>query len=141
MKDFFEKDNTESFASMKEEALVRMEMIRINPEVLFLYKIKQQICCSDKGNITEVPDNIMKEIEEWQNEYGNLVYHVIHSNYIYETYECLSVSCYKEDWEYERELIEDKWVMSHSINITEPSFTESGSIGIQNINGTLLRLA
>ena len=57
-----------------------------------------------------------------------------------ETYECLSVSCYKEDWDFEREIMKDNWVISHSLNITEPSFTESGSIRVIEKDGILYRI-
>ena len=129
----------ETFEAMRTEALTRMQMLRLNKDIIYSFVFDQQLKCSENNKVTDVPNKIIKEIEEWQNKFGNLVYHVIHSDYICETYECLSVSCYKEDWEFERNLINDGWVMSHSINITIPEYTESGSIGIQNNNGILKR--
>ena len=92
-----------------------------------------------------VPEEIQKQIAAWEKKYHNLVYHVIHSKMItpwgaYEIYDCLSVSCYRDDWDYERGLIDDDWVMSHGINVTKPEYTESGSIKIENHSGVLKRV-
>lgn len=86
-------DIKESSDSMKEEAIIRMRMLGLNPDIIYLYKNNGKLCCSDKGNITDIPDNILKEIKDWENEYGNIIYHIIHADFMYETYECLSVSC------------------------------------------------
>ncbi len=134
------KDETETFESMKEEAIKRMKMLELDKEIIVSYKDKNKLCCSEKDKIIDVPERIVKDIGEWQDKFGNLVYHVIHSDFIYETYECLSVSCYKEDWSYERGLIEDSWVMSHSINVIVPEYTESGSICVKNNKGILTRI-
>ena len=137
---FIAEDETETFESMKEEALKRMRILGLAKDVIISYEDNNRLCCSENGQITNVPEKIIKEIGEWQDNFGNLIYHVIHSNFIFETYECLSVSCYKEDWDYEEKLINDMWVMSHSINVTVPEYTESGSICIRNVKGILTRV-
>ena len=126
--------------SMKDEAYKRMAMLGLSKDVIDTFS-NGKLLCSDRDCITEVPKNILERIEEWQNKFGNLVYHVVHSEFMNcETYNCLSVSCYKEDWDYERHLICDDWVMCHSINMTFPENTESGSIEVININGILIRV-
>lgn len=125
---------------MKNEAIQRMKKLRIKQHIVDDFERNGKLWCSDHGKMVEVPPNILAEIKEWQDQFDNLVYHVIHGDFICETYECLSVSCYKEDWDYERGLIEDNWVMSHSINVSTPLYTESGSIKVKNIGGVLQRI-
>ncbi len=129
-----------SYEEMKKEALKRIAKIGLDNEIYSSFKENDKIICSDNGKMTEVPEHIMEGIKKWQDKYGNIVYHVIHSKLFYETYECLSVSCYLSDWDYERNLLCTNWIMSHSINIDKPEYTESGSIKFFRQNGTLSRI-
>ena len=134
------KNEKAPYQIMKKEVLERIIKLGLDLQIYESFCFENKLLCSDNGEITKVPKNILDEIKAWQKQYGNIVYHVIHSNYAYNTYECLSVSCYQEDWEFEREIMQDDWVMSHSINITIPTFTESGSIKIANEKGILKRI-
>lgn len=125
---------------MKDEAVKRMHMLGLDNGIIDNFVVNGELRCSNFGEITDVPADVLKEIEEWENKFHNLVYHVIHGDFMHETYECLSVSCYKEDWDYENSIMDDNWVMSHSINISIPAYTESGSIKIKNNNGILQRI-
>lgn len=125
---------------MIDEAAKRMKMLGLDKSIIDDFVNQGKLHCSDNNGMSDVPEEILLQIEEWQNQFNNLVYHVIHGDFLCETYECLSVSPYEEDWEYETNIIDDKWVMSHSINITIPSFTESGSIKVINRNGILKRI-
>lgn len=125
---------------MKDEAVNRMRMLGLDNGIIDDFAVNGELRCSNFGEITDVPADVLKEIEEWENKFHNLVYHVIHGGFMHETYECLSVSCYNEDWDYENSIMDDNWVMSHSINISIPKYTESGSIKIKNNNGILQRI-
>ena len=97
--------------------------------------------CSENKKFIEVPAEILMELRAWEKKYYNLVYHVIHSYYLgFETYECLSVSFYSDDWSFENETLDEGWPMSHSINITVPEYSESGTIQVENIKGSLVRV-
>ena len=124
---------------MKQEAISRMQRLELDEFVIEDFK-NGKLSLSDHNRITDVPEDILKQIKEWENKYHNLVYHVVHGGFGYETYECLSVSNYKEDWDYEDSIMDDNWVMSHSINISIPAYTESGSIKVKNNNGILQRI-
>lgn len=140
-------EEIESYESMKEEACSQMVSLRLPPNVIKAFRNNSTLKCSDGTAMVDVPETILNEIKDWENKYHNTVYHVIHCNgiyepYTFETYECLCVSCYRDDWDYEREIINNWYirVMSHSINVTVPEYTESGSILIVNINGILKRI-
>jgi hypothetical protein len=134
-------EKLESKKSMKLEAINRMKNLGLAAEAIDEFNLKGNLLMSDYGQFKEVPEDIKRMIDEWEGRYFNLVYHVIHSKLCgFETYECLSVSCYKSDWIYENKRLSESWPMSHSINITNPDFTESGTIFVKEHNGTLLRM-
>lgn len=126
---------------MKQEAISRMRQLKIDSDVIKLFSENDKLMCSENGKFVEVPAEILIQLRAWEKKYYNLVYHVIHADYIgYETYECLSVSFYKEDWDYENARLNEGWPMSHSINVTMPYYTESGIVKIENIKGSLVRV-
>lgn len=130
----------ENFESMKTEAIKRMKNLSIDLFVINEFQKKNKLYCSDMGKIVDVPSEIKDRALKWQKKSRCLVYHIIHA-FIFgcETYEFLSVSCYKEDWEFENEIMENGWVMVRSENETIPDYSESGSIKVENINGSLIR--
>lgn len=136
-----ENEELASKDSMKLEAVGRMKTLGIPEYVIKRFEMKDWLHMSDNTTIEEdIPEEILNKIKEYQDEFKNLVYHVVHTHLFgQETYECLAVSPYKEDWSYE---FPDKkgWTMSHSINITHPENTESGSIQLENKNHVLVRI-
>ncbi len=134
------ENNITTLLSMKEEARKRMEILGLSEEIINKFFENGTLCCSDKTQITIVPPRIMKEIERWQGIFHNCVYHVVHSEYYGETYECLFVSCHKDDWIFESSIVRDNWAMSRSIAVKAPAVTESGAIKVKNIHGVLLRI-
>lgn len=126
---------------LKQEAIKRMKMLKINDDVVNIYNLSNKLLCSNYGFITEVPSNILQQIKDWEKRYGNLAYHVIYSKLFgYEIYNALSVSNYKEDWIYERRIINDGWAMAYTVNVTKPDYSESGSIKLYNFQGILERI-
>lgn len=126
---------------LKQEAIKRMKMLKINDDVVTIFNSSNKLLCSNYGFITEVPPNVIQQIKDWEKRYGNLAYHVIYSKLFgYEIYNALSVSNYKEDWIYERRIINDGWAMAYTVNVTKPDFSESGSIKLYNFQGILERI-
>lgn len=145
----FDYEPKMSREAMKDEALDRMELLGLPSysraalkqlDMLTLSDINDLVCSS---RVDGIPEEIKKQIKAWEEKYGNYVYHVIHSVGVCEMYNCLSVSGYESDWDYERDLMEDRgdtWAMAFCINITEPEYTEAGSIKIENHSGVLKRV-
>ena len=130
-----------SIAAMKKQAVKNMQALGLDDKAIKSFEKDNKVYCSEGGYLVEVPGKIKQKIYEYEKTYGFLVYHVIHSIlWNYETYECLYVSCYEEDWAYDDMLTETSWVMSHSENLTVPDFTEAGSIKVKNYNNTLVRI-
>lgn len=136
--------------AMKDEALDRMELLGLPSYAKAAFKVDNYLTLSDisdkvcQSRVDGVPENIMKEIKSFEEKFGALVFHVIHTKGIYlgfEIYDCLSVSPYESDWDYERNLIRrETWAMAFCINITKPEYTEAGSIKIENHSGVLKRV-
>jgi hypothetical protein len=119
-----------------------MQQLGLESAVIDDLILRDKIVCSDYGMFKDVPEEIKKKIEDWEKKYHNFVYHVIHSNlYGFEIYDCLSVSCYRSDWNYENDCINYRHSpMSYSINVTKPKYTESGLIVVAVRKGVLKRL-
>lgn len=141
MKYRLEDEEIATKEAMKEQSLKRMRKLQIHEFVINEFENSDKILCSDNNKVTEVPPEIMEDIIKFSELYGNMIFHVLHSNFMNcELWEYLTVSPYPEDWEYENDLIDDMWTMSRSINMTIPDFTESGSIKVINKNGVLKRV-
>ena len=148
----FDDEPKMSRESMKDEALDRMELLGLPPYAKAAFKVDEYLTLSDisdkvcQSRVDGVPEDIKKLIKEYEEKFGALIYHVIHTKGIYvgfEYYDCLSVSPYESYWDYERDLMEDRgdtWAMSYSINVTKPEYTESGTIKIENHSGVLKRV-
>ena len=148
----FDYEPKMSHESMKDEALDRMELLGLPAYAKSAFKADDYLTLSDisdevcQSRVDGVPEGIKKIIKEHEEKFGALIFHVIHTTGLYggiETYDCLSVSPYKSDWDHERVLMEnrgDTWTMAFSINVTIPEYTESGSIKIENHSGVLKRV-
>ena len=135
-----DEENLESRDTMKLEAEKRMKALKLPDHVIDKFLKEDRLTLSDRIFFSDVPEDILKKIQEYESKFKNLVYHVIHSNFMgMETYECLTVSPYKDDWSYEFP-DEKMQTMSHSINITIPGYSESGSIRLGNMGGLLFRI-
>ena len=130
----------ENYESMKTESIKRMKNLSLDLFVINEFQNNNKLYCSEMGKIVDVPSKIKDRALKWQKESKCLVYHIIHA-FIFgcETYEFLSVSCYPEDWGFENEIMENGWVIVRSENETIPDNSESGSIKVENINGSLIR--
>lgn len=148
----FDDEPKMSREAMKDEALERMELLGLPPYAKAAFKVDDYLTLSDasdkvcQSRVDGVPEDIKKLIKAYEEKFGALIFHVIHTIELYEgteTYDCLSVSPYGSDWDYERDLMEDRgdmWSMSYSINVTCPDWSESGSIKIENHSGVFKRV-
>jgi hypothetical protein len=148
----FDDEPKMSREAMKDEALERMELLGLPPYAKAAFKVDDYLTLSDvtdkvcQSRVDGVPEDIKKLIKEFEEKFGALIFHVIHTIGLYEgteTYDCLSVSPYGSDWDYERDLMEDRgdmWSMSYSINVNVPDCSDSGSIKIENHSGVFKRV-
>ena len=84
---------------------------------------------------------IKKEIEQLEAFGHGMVYHVIYTNSMFGTiYSLLQVSDFEEDWPIEIGLYENKMAVAYCYNKTDTASSESGTIMVGNLNGSLVRV-
>ncbi|MBR5355898.1 MAG: hypothetical protein IK121_03145 [Lachnospiraceae bacterium] len=136
---------------MKKEAEARLSMLDLHPDVLNLFKKEGKLYYSERtplGGILYWLDNkpdwvkLVKDVEE---EMDILVYTATHEYTSFGECLCLLyVSSDEDSWEYDREDLDvkgEKYPMAFVLNLSEPAFSEFGSIGIIERGGGLIRTA
>lgn len=119
----------------KIEAIARMKLWGIHSPIITAFEKEDKVAESvpPLGACYWLNDEQKERVRKFEEEHnGALVYHVIHSyaefgeceNYLY-------VSDYPEEWEYDREVIKSGQQLVYAENLTEPQFSELGSIGIE----------
>ena len=133
---------------MKLEAIDRMKILELHRNAIREFRDEGKLNVSEPqrighhvvGMLYWLNEKHMKLIGDWQEESGNLVYHVVHSFTEFgELLDCLYVSKYPEEWEEDRRGLDFGEAISHSINLTAPECSESGYIGVKKAYGGVLR--
>ena len=137
--------------TQKNECIERLKMLDLHPDVLRLFQEDNRLYYSEKsplGGILYWVDNNPEWVEmiaKIEEEMGIMVYHATHEHTAFgELLDLLYVSESEEDWEYDREDLHvrgDKVVMAYVLNLSDPAFSEFGSIGIREMAGGLVRIA
>ena len=130
-------------ARQRTEALKRMELLKLHENVIDDFKEIALLNQSELGGILYwVEGETEKKIHEWEEKTGNLVYHVIHDYTEFgELLSLLYVSTYEDEWETDREDIQDGYALAYVMNLTDDWCSEYGSIGIRPQWGGVVRTA
>lgn len=130
-------------AKQRTEALKRMELLKLHENVIDDFKELSLLNQSELGGILYwVEGEMEKKIREWEEKTGNLVYHVIHDYTEFgELLSLLYVSTYEDEWETDREDIQDGYALTYVMNLTDDWCSEYGSIGIRPQWGGVVRTA
>ena len=78
-----------------------------------------------------------KIVEEFEEKYGHLVYHVIEAGNMIAL---LYVGCDEEEWETEV-LLDKQYLASYVYNLDNPQLSEFGDIVVSSSDGVLVRVA
>ena len=119
---------------MKTEAINRMRALGIYKPTIDQFQRSGILSRSEPpfGAIYWVEDEDLKAVKEFEQETGCLVYHVIRSFTTLGTMDAyLYVSPHKDEWEPEREDIEEGYPLAYVRNLSEPLFSDFGTIGIR----------
>lgn len=123
------------------QALYEMEQLGISQEIRnYFYdgELMMSVYLNDVLDaVTQKPDDsLLQMVKDWENETGNLVYHLqkVETN-LGTMVTCLFVSKHEEDWEYsvekfEKDGVQHFNVMTYVFNLSEPEFSEYGSVGL-----------
>ena len=130
-------------AKQRTEALKRMELLKLHENVIDDFKEISLLNQSEHGGILYwVEGEMERKIREWEEKTGNLVYHVIHDYTEFgELLSLLYVSTYEDEWETDKEDIQDGYPLAYVMNLTDDWCSEYGSIGIRPQWGGVVRTA
>lgn len=138
----------------KAEAIKRLELLKLLPNVITDFKNNDTVYYSERQN--KIFDGILywisndedyeRLVKEFEENYDALVYHAQLTRFSYGL--CLSmlfVSKYQEEWGMERDAITNPYdgvidTYAYVANLNEPDFSEIGRIGIVRKNGGISRV-
>lgn len=124
----------------KEEALKRMEMLRMSRQCINAFKRGEVWESEGIGSLYECNEKENGYIKEFENKYGGMVYHMIHNMFEFgECYSMLYVSKQEDEWEMDDQDLEDGYAFVYVLNVDDENSSEFGSIGIQPSIGGLRR--
>ena len=138
----------------KAEAIKRLELLKLLPNVITDFKNNDTVYYSERQN--KIFDGILywisnnedyeRLVKEFEENYDALVYHAQLTRFSYGL--CISmlfVSKYQEEREMERDAIANPYdgvidTYAYVANLNEPDFSEIGRIGIVRKNGGISRV-
>ena len=124
------------------EAIERMKLLTLDKQCIEAFTKGKVWESEGFGALYEVNDEEQKIIDKFEkNHQCCLVYHMIHNKFEFgECYSILYVSSDKEEWQQDKEDIEDGYVFAYVENIDDPWCSEFGSIAIKSQFGGLVRI-
>ena len=130
---------------MKQEALARMKLLNLHPNVVNEFQNEDKLNYSEGtlGILYWATDEMKQVAEGFEKKTGYKVYHLIDNNSeeIGHMLTLLYVSTEMEEWTYDRRNIQDGCPLAYVVNMTYPDCSEFGSVGVRPANGGVVRTA
>lgn len=127
----------------KKEAIERMKILKLFKNVITDFKDDDRLNKSeDLGFLYWLYDEEEEMVKKFEKEHECVVYHVILSRTNIGTmYSLLYVSLDDEEWDEDREDLQNGQVLAYVVNKAAPECSEIGYIGIKPQIGGLVRVA
>ena len=129
---------------MKAEAVKRMEILRLHPNVIKEFEDKGVLNYSYSvlGFLYWLTEETQERVKEFELSNGYLVYHVIENETsIGRLITFLYVSVFKEEWEQEKLELKNGYALAYVINTDDELCSEFGGVELKSINGGVVRTA
>lgn len=129
---------------MRAEAIERMKILNLHPNVLNEFKNENKINFSEfnLGILYWADEKQMQYVKAFEEKYDCIVYHLIHDiTSIGELLTMLYVSKNEEEWEEDRGNLKKGYAYAYVENITDELCSEIGGVMIQQKNGGVIRTA
>lgn len=125
---------------MKKEAINRMKMLKLHPNIIKEFSNEGILNLSLNAALYYLNDEQLARVQEFEQQYHVLVYHVIH-NYTQfgELLSFLYVSQHTEEWEYDRRDLKEGYPFVYVANLTDEICSEFGHIEIRPCVGGVIR--
>lgn len=123
-----------SIEEKKTEAISRMKMLGLYPSIIREFGLNFTVNRSDPplGILYWVKDKELEELRAWETKHNALVYHVVRS---YTTFGILDTYLYvsddKEEWDVDRDDLEDGSALAYVVNHDMPDCSEFGYVGVK----------
>ena len=136
---YLTEQKTELAQAQVAEAFLRMRSLKIRGNAIKEFLKSGKLNLSKGGVLYWLDHEEQEMVKEWEMETGNMVYHVIKDNpEIGLLYTFLYVSRHTEEWETDREDIENNIAFTY---VTDNCFGEYGTVGIAPMCGGVIRTA
>lgn len=125
------------------EALKRMNMLKLSSHCISAFRNGEVWESEGLGALYELNDKEKEILKEFnQNNQECLVYHIIHNKFEFgECYTILFVSNYEEEWEQDKEDINNNIAFVYVKNIDYEDCSEFGTIALRSSFGGLIRIS
>lgn len=125
----------------KAEAIARMKKLGIIEDAIKQFEDDNVVMVSENGFLYWLDDEQKEIVKEFEDEYGALVYMVIHNMTLFgELLSMLYVSKHQDEWVYDNEDIEAGYAIAFVKNLDDDFCSEIGSIAIERKYGGLVRV-
>ena len=125
----------------KAEAIKRMKKLKVISGAIKQFDEDGQIMVCENGFLYWLDDEQKKMVKDFEEEYGGLVYMVIHNMTEFgELYSMLYVSQHEDEWNMDWEDLEDGIAMAFVKNVTDDFCSEIGCISIASRFGGIVRV-
>ncbi len=126
----------------KAEAVKRMKKLHIMAYPIKEFVDEGKLNCSEHGGMLYWLDEKEKQIvDDFEQKYGYLVYHVIKNRTEMGTmYSLMYVSKNTEEWQMDMDDLDEGQALAYVINVDAPDCSEFGSIGVRPSFGGVARI-
>lgn len=127
----------------KNEAIKRMKILKLYENIIKEFEEENKLNLSESiGVLYWLKEEEKELVEEFENENGGLVYHLIRSLTDFgELYSIFYVSKYEEEWDMDLEDLKNNIAFVYVKNLNDELSSEFGSIGFKKSIGGLVRIA
>ena len=134
---------------MKQEAVRRMKVLKISPEVVGNFKKDGTIYYSEnmgawlRGILFKLSNHPkwLSRVKKFEEETGYLVYHAVLTHFTFgDVLDLLYVYDQEEMWEDEQKELEQGYADIYAINLSDESLSEFGSARYKPQNGGVCKL-
>lgn len=132
-----------SLEKMKAEAIQRMRILKLHPIIIEDFEKYGEVGYSFHiFGFYYLSEQEKDRIRQFEKEYGYLVYYVIDSyTAVGRLLSYLYVSSNEEEWEQDRQDLEECRPIVYVKNVDDERLSEFGSIGVEPRNGGVIRTA
>lgn len=129
--------------TMKAEAIERMEILNLHPNVIKEFEEKGVLNYSYSvlGFLYWLTEETQERVKEFETNTGYLVYHVIESDTAMgRLITFLYVSSFQDEWEQDKQDLKNGYTIAYVANTVDDFCSEFGSVELKSVNGGVVRV-